>query len=344
MLAGPRRYRLDVQNPDSTLSNGSDFAVIQAVTVGTAPQAVAICFSCAGSPPRDLAVVTNTGTGSNSISVVDLTPGTVTFGTVTATIAVGTNPQGVAVIPRLGRAVVTNHDSNNASLVDLVGGTVTSTVTVGTAPVGVAVNQDTLTAVVADSGSNTIHLFAADTGGAATSLAVDQQPVAVAIDPTRNEAAVAQAAQNNVAIVSLAGAPSILARVTGLQLPTAVTYDPASDRFLALSSLNNNLLIISQCGSALAGTPCTANTFQTATARVGINPTSLASNFNSSTLVTLNTASNTLSVMDALQLRIRVVLPLSGSQQFSVDIHPQTNLAVVADGPKNRVLLVPLPH
>jgi len=328
MLAGPRRYRLDVINTGSCVmnpnnscpSNGSDFAVIQAVPVGTAPQAVAI------DPQRNLAVVTNSG--SNNISVVDLTTGKVT-----RTIAVGTNPQGVAVIPRLGRAVVTNHDSNNASLVDLVGGTVTSTVTLGTAPVGVAVNQDTLTAVVADSGSNTIHFFAADTGQNVTMLAVDQQPVAVAIDPTRNQAAVAQAAQNNVAIVSLAGTPSILARVTsGLQLPTAVTYDPASDRFLALSSLGNNLFII------------TPDTFQATQARVGINPTSLASNFNSSTIVTLNTASNTLSVMDALQLRIRVVLPLSGSQRSSVDIHPQTNLAVVADGPNNRVLLVPLPH
>jgi len=49
-------------------------------------------------------------------------------------------------------------------------------------------------------------------------------------------------------------------------------------------------------------------------------------------------------VLDILSQRVRHVLSLPGSQQFSVDIHPRTNLAVVADENNNRVLLVPLPH
>jgi len=41
---------------------------------------------------------------------------------------------------------------------------------------------------------------------------------------------------------------------------------------------------------------------------------------------------------------VRNVFSLFSSTQFSVDIHPQTNLAVVADPVDNQLLLVPLPH
>jgi YVTN family beta-propeller protein len=323
MLAGARRYAVDVENPGPVHSNVVDFSVIQAVPVGTAPRAVAL------DAERDLAVVTNTG--SNNMSVVSLTTGILTTGSVTATIAVGTNPQGVAVLSRLRKAVVTNRGDNNASIVDLVGGTVTSTVTLGSEPIGVAINPDTAMAVVANSASNTISVFSADTGGTATSVAVNQGPVAVAVDPSRNLAAVAHATDNNVALVDL-GLSMTKGRVLGFQMPTGVVFDPVSDRFLALSSLSNNFAIINP------------DTLQVSFVRIGINPTSLAYNFNTGTLVSVNSASQTVSVMDFLDRRVRAVLAIAGSQQFAVEIHPRWNLAVVVDESNNRVLLVPLPR
>lgn len=320
LLATARRYAVDVENAGTVRSNIEAFAVIQAIPVGTAPRAVAI------DAQRNLAVVANSG--SNNVSVVDLSAGTVT-----QTITVGTNPQGVAVLPRAGRAVVTNRGSSTASLVDLVAGSVTASVNVGTEPLGVAVNPDTGVAVVVNAGSNNLHFFPADSGQNVASLGVDQRPVAVAFDYTRNLAAVAHASSNNVALVSFAASSPVLSsRVTGLQLPTGVAYDPASDRFLVVSSLTNNLAIIAP------------DTLQLALARVGINPTSLAYNFNASTLVTANTASNTLSVMDFLDRRIRAVVPVAVSAPLALDIHPRTNLAVLADEANNRVLLVPLPR
>jgi len=41
---------------------------------------------------------------------------------------------------------------------------------------------------------------------------------------------------------------------------------------------------------------------------------------------------------------VRAVLPLGGSQQFSVAVDPNLNLAVVVDQANNQVLLVPLLH
>jgi DNA-binding beta-propeller fold protein YncE len=85
-------------------------------------------------------------------------------------------------------------------------------------------------------------------------------------------------------------------------------------------------------------------TLQSLALRSGINPTSIAYNFASGTLVTVNTASGTFSVMDMISRTIRDVLSIPGAPQFSVDIHPRTNLAVVVDQANNRVLLLPLPR
>jgi DNA-binding beta-propeller fold protein YncE len=111
-----------------------------------------------------------------------------------------------------------------------------------------------------------------------------------------------------------------------------VVFDPVSGFFLIASSLANSLVVLNP------------DTQQATSLRVGINPTSLAFNFQSSTLVTVNTASNTVSVMDFQTERVRAILGLTGSPQFAVDIHPRTNLAVIADQNNNRVLLVPLPR
>jgi YVTN family beta-propeller protein len=339
-LTGTRRYALDVLDGVNQ-SIVTEFTVIQAVAVTStgcaappAPRALAI------DAERNLAVVANPG--CNNVSLIALTTGTVSN-----TIAVGTNPQGVAIISRLGKAVVTNRGSNNASIVDLVGGTVTATVSVGSEPIGVAINQDTATAVVANSASNTVSTFSADTGGTASTTTVDQRPVAVAIDPSRNLAAVVNATQNSLDLLDLSqSTPVVTARVSGFQLPTAVVFDPVTRFFLVTSSLANNFLIVNP------------DTQQATPVRIGINPTSMAYNFESSTLVTMNTASNTVSVMDFIDRRVRAVLGLSASpscatplgpssnqqQPCGVEIHPRSNIAVMADGDNNRVLLVPLPH
>ncbi len=316
MLGAARRFVIDVLEA-GVASNVSDLTVIQSVSVGTAPGAVAI------DPDRDLALVANSG--SDDLSLVDMNTGLVT-----ATIAVGDNPQGVAVLSRASRAVVTNRGSDNASLVDLAMNTVSSTVTVSDEPLGVAINPDTGTAVVANSNASSVSVFSAETGGTVTPIFTETRPTAVAIDPTRGLAAVTHTAQNSVVLVNITGT-ALAGRLGNISLPNGIDYDPVTDRFVVASSLSNNLILIN---------PATLGAQQV---RVGINPTSLAYNRHSSTLVTTNTASQTMTVMDFANLRVRYVMSMSAAAQFSVAIHPRTNLAVVVDEANNRVLLVPLP-
>jgi len=323
MLTGPRRFAVDVQNPDATVSNAEPLTVIQPVPLGagSAPGAVAV------DPTRNLAAVANTG--GNSFSTVNLTDGTVV-----STLPVGTSPKAVAVIPRLGNAIVTNFGDNSASLVSIVNNSTIATTTVGQGPVGVAVNEDSATALVANSISNSVNLLTADTGQAAGSVQVNQGPAAVGIDPGRNFAAVADATQNAVDLVNLATLQILktlgLPPNAAFQLPSDVAFDPVTDVFLVANSLTNNLIFADP------------GTFQLTPVRTGINPTSVAYNFQSATAVTVNTASHTVSILDFLGRHVRAILPLDGSPQHSVAINPMTNLAIVPDQAHDQILLVPL--
>jgi YVTN family beta-propeller protein len=341
-LTGPRRFAVDVENPDGTVSNAEPLTVVQPVPLGagSAPGAVAV------DPTRNLAVVADTG--AQSASVVDLTTGAVA-----ETIAVGNSPKGVAVLPRLGEAIVSNFGDNTVSVLDLVNDAVIATTTVGQGPLGVGINQDTAAAIVANNGSNTVTLLAADTGQSQGSVSVNKGPVAVGVDPVLNLAAVVDATESAVDLVNFSSFS--LTKTLGLppnavfQLPSDIAFDPATGTgvavtapggaqatipggvFLVANSLINNLVLADP------------DTFQLTPVRTGINPTSLAYNFQSATVVTVNTASHTVSVLDAIGRHAEAILPLGGSSQQSVAINPMTNLAVVADQANDRVLLVPLP-
>jgi YVTN family beta-propeller protein len=355
-VASARRYIVTVQNTGG-LSNATDFTVIQPVAVGNAPFGVAV------DTDSDFALVTNTA--DNTVSVVNLLNGTV----VGNPISVGTNPEGIAVVPRLGLAVVANFGSNNATIIDETETVGPKTVTLcGTCfqPVGVAINEDTLTAAITNSASSSPTNPAAissvsivDIPTASATLnppAIDEDPIAVAIDPTLNLTATAceivptsTTAQAGALDIGPVGGNPSTNRVFGLQIPTGVIFDPVSQVFLVANSAQNQIVIVDPV------------TFNSTTLRAGINPTSLDYNFQTSTLVTVNSASNSISVLDYVcpptgvnpacgAPQVRAVLALSGSQsfstllQFAVAIDPKLNLAVVVDQANSRVLLIPLPH
>jgi DNA-binding beta-propeller fold protein YncE len=113
--------------------------------------------------------------------------------------------------------------------------------------------------------------------------------------------------------------------------PTGIVFDPSTTLFYATSSQGNDITALN---------PDTGNV---ADIKVGINPTSMAFNFQTSTLLTVNALSNTISVVDSQTFQTRATLGIAGSSQFAAAIHPLTNLAVIADQANNRVLLLPLP-
>jgi DNA-binding beta-propeller fold protein YncE len=331
------------------------------------PSAVAIDTT------RNIAVVSNNGCGS--ISVVDLTPGATA--PLKKTIAVGTAPSGIDVIPRLGYAVVANNSDGTASIVNLDSGTVVATPSTGTNPTGVAINPLSGVAIVANTGSNSItaidltSITSSTTTPTVNTLGIDQQPIAVAIDPNRAACGTGSTTGGvGVAVVtalelgtSSSAAVGVLDTVdvssnvpaqcttvtaaTTTSTPTGVVFDPAGGGvttgstgastqapgvFYSTGSEGNTIYVFNP--STGVATP----------AAVGINPTSLAVNPNTGTLLTVNSISNTISVLDTQTLKTVATMGVIGSTQFAAAIHPLTNMAVITDSTNNRLLILPLPN
>src|SRR6266404_1774183 len=318
--------------------------------------------------PRQFALDLVTNTACHQVSVISLDPAN-NFGTVLKAIQTGGTPTDVAVLPRLtitgqaaggsGVAVVTNNSANTVTILDLASLAPVTGVTdiaVGTAPSGVAINQETNLAVIANSGSNTVStidltpLTASPIGTLApATVAVNQSPIAVAIDPDRgtngrglavvttlqlNGASAPFGALDAVDIGGTVPVKSTSASISGLlSTPTGIVFDPAVSPalFYATSTQGNQI------------TTFNPDTNGASTIKVGINPTAIAYNFQSSTILTVNALSNSISIVDSQTFRTKATLGIGSIARFSTAIHTLTNLAVIADQANNRVLLFPVP-
>lgn len=365
ILDGPHHFALDVIT-GAVGSNVMDFTVIEEVPLPACSGTAAAPGGVAIDELHNLALVTNTG--CNVVSVISLNPAN-NFGTILKPIPTGGAPTGVAVLPRLaitgqpagtsGVAVVTNNSANTVSILDLVNLTQVAgvtDVTVGTGPSGVAINSETNLAVIANSGSNTVStldltpLTASPIGTLTTAtVAVDQNPIAVAIDPDRgtsgrglavvtclqlNGAAAPFGALDGVDIGGTTPSKLTAASVSGVQsTPTGIVFDPSVSPalFYAVSTQGNQI------------TSFNPDTNLTVPIKVGINPTSIAYNFQTGTMLTINALSNSISIVDPQTFRTKATLGIGGTSRFSAAIHTFTNLAVIADQANNRVLLFPLP-
>jgi DNA-binding beta-propeller fold protein YncE len=350
-LETPRRYALDVVSGAGVASNNTDFTVVEAVPIPACSGTAAAPGAVAIDQVRNLAVVTDSGCADAAI--ISLKPDS-TFGTVTKRIPTGAAPAAVAVIPRFGLAVVTNNTAGTVSILNLdTNVQAASDLSVGSQPNGVAIDQETGVALVANTGSNTVSavdltpLLASPAGTlTATTVATNQNPIAIAIDPDRgtNNRGLAVVTSlvlqgsgsplGGLDLVDIGTSPPVRTNTASLTVtatPTGIVFDPATTLFYASSSQGNAITALN---------PDTGNSQQI---RVGINPTSLAFNFQTSTLLTVNALSNTVSIVDSQTFKTRATLGIAGSSQFAAAIHPLTNLAVIADQANNRVLLLPMP-
>jgi DNA-binding beta-propeller fold protein YncE len=366
ILTGPRHFALDVVNNLGVGSNVMDFTVVEEVPLPACSGTAAAPGGVAIDELHNLALVTNTG--CHQVSAISLDPAN-NFGTVLKAIQTGGTPTSVAVLPRLaitgqaagasGVAVVTNNSANTVSILDLASLAPVAGVTdvaVGTAPSGVAINPETNLAVIANTGSNSVStldltpLTASPIGTLApATVAVNQNPIAVAIDPDRGSngrgLAVVTCLQLNGASAPFGSLDAVdigastpvklaAASISGIQsTPTGIVFDPAVSPavFYATSTQGNQI------------TAFNPDTNGTSTIKVGINPTAIAYNFQTGTMLTVNALSDSISIVDSQTFRAKATLGIGGTSRFSAAIHTLTNLAVIADQANNRVLLFPVP-
>ena len=293
------------------------------------------------------------------------------YGSFLNTVTVGKNPVGIGIIPRLGYAVVSNNGDSptgTASILDVsdptamkllsfaTSGTTATTsnsVPVGLSPLGVAIDQDRALALVANSGSNTvtaIDLTVLLPGAVTTktptptTIAISGAPTAIAIDPNRAIAVVTvlQNSGSTVAVagldvISLASRPPTRSSSSSVGSLTAsltgIVYDPAPTTavFYATSTQQNAIYVFNPDSGS------------TQTIRVGINPYSLAYNYQTGGILTINSTSATSSIIDSQTFKTRDTLGISSQSQFASAMDNVTNTVVIVDQNNNRVILLGMP-
>lgn len=366
-LTLPHDFALDVVVANN-ISNSTDFYAVGTtdltpICAAAKPEGVAI------DPVRNVGVVTLNGCTTGMIAIVNLDYQGLhsygkPYGQVLATANVGNMPLGVAVIPRLGYAVVGNNKDGTVSIVNIsdpvspqvlsfTSGTTTSTsVTVGISPSGVTIDQDHAYALIANTGSSTVSLIdltaliATPVGTpVAVPIAVDAQPFAIAVDPNRAVAVVTALQQVSVAtisgaldVITLTGTPakSTSASISSLaSAPTGIVYDPAPNPALFYTTSP-------QLNSIYSFNPDTGGT---QSVRVGVNPFSIAYNYQTGTLLSVNAAStgNSISVIDSQTQSTQATVGIGSQAQFAAAMDNVYGTAVIADQNNNRVLFVPMP-
>ena len=383
---------IDVSVAATRLTNPHDFAV-DVVTGGVnsntnqlfAVGIVDLSGNCASADMpeavayddiRNVALVTNYG--CNSVSVINMDSANahnygVPYGSVMSSVAVGTNPIGVAVIPRLGYAVVANNADSSVSILDISNplspkqlsftaancttssGAISSTnICVGIAPTGVAIDQDRALALVANTGGNSLsaidltplqlstpgtpQMQLIATSGPGTAIAIDPNDSAAVVTNTQNAATAG--VSGGLDVINLATTPPTRSTTTSISTltanPTGIVFDPVpSTPLFYVTSTQQN--------AVYSFNPITTLASQI---RVGVNPYSVAYNYQTGTLLSINSTSNTSSIIDAVNapsFATRDTLGISSQSQFAAAIDNFTNTAVIADQNNNRVLILALP-
>jgi YVTN family beta-propeller protein len=140
--AAPRAYVTNAgSNTVSVINTATKSVIAPSLNVGNRPFGVAV------NPAGTRVYVTNAELdlqlNDYRVSVIDTATNTVsTIQVGTATPPVGVYPAGVAVAPDGGHVYVTNHGSDDVTVIETATNTVISRIPVGTGPLGVAVAPD----------------------------------------------------------------------------------------------------------------------------------------------------------------------------------------------------------
>ena len=203
---------------------------------------------------------------SNNVTVIDTASNTV----VGAPIAVGTNPQAIAVNPSGSRAYVVNAGSSSVTVIDTTTNAVLTmggTIAVGFGPVAIAVNPSGSRAYVTNQGSDIVTVIDTATNtvvGAA--IAVGSSPRGIAVNPSGSRAYVANYNSNNVTVIDTATNTVVGVPITVGMSPRAIAVNPSGSRAFVANYSSNNVTVIDTASNTVVGAPIA----------VGTNPVAIA--------------------------------------------------------------------
>ncbi len=264
--------------------------------------------------------------GSNDVSVID----TVTD-TVTATIPVGEDPDGVAVTPDGLRVYVTNFLSDDVFVIDTQTNTVEATIPVGSGPVGIAVTDDGAFAYVTNRGADSVSIIETATNAVVSTVKVGAGPNAVAITPDGASAYVTNSFTRKPGVVSVidTAAREVDATVAVRRNPNRIAVRPDGRTVYATNFRSWNVTLID-----------TATNTVTTAIRVAGRPSGIAANPNGA-YVYVVTLAGLVHVIDTATNRVVNILDVE-SQPYGMGILPNGAIGYVANFRSDSVSVIDL--
>jgi YVTN family beta-propeller protein len=176
--------------------------------------------------------------------------------TVTNTIGVGVNPEGVAISPDGTRAYVADTGSSSISVIDTSTDSNIATVNVGAIPVGVVVISRNGSHVwVADAGSGTVSVIDTSNDSVST-ITSGGSPYGVAASSDASTIYVTDRADNDLRVIS-AATQTITATITTGQTPQQIALTPDGS-YAYIANHGDNTVSVINLATQSAGTPIPA--------------------------------------------------------------------------------------
>ncbi|MCW2882902.1 MAG: beta-propeller repeat-containing protein [Sphaerisporangium sp.] len=303
-------------------------AAAVAIAAGLATP-VAVSAPAAADPQvREFAYVANRG--SDTVSVINTATNTVT-----ATIAVGSVPDGVAIAPNGRRAYVANFSSKNVSVIDTVTNTLVTNIALpgATDPVGVAVSPDGTRVYVTNFSSNNVSVINATNNTFVTNIGLGGalSPIGVKFTPDGTRAYVANLGSGNVSAITATNDTF----VTNIPVPAINNRDlvitPDSGRAYVTNQSGNVFVINTTTNSFDTTIPLTGATFSFGIALTPDGSRAYVANYGSDNVSVINTIGNTF---------VRNIALHAGSSPLGVAITPDGARGYVTNFSSSNVSLI----
>jgi YVTN family beta-propeller protein len=189
-----------------------------------------------------------TNYNSNTVSVI-----AAATNTLSATIPVGSYPDGIAVSPDGSEVYVANAMANSVSVIDTATSTVTATIPVGSSPNGVAVSPDGTKVYTAHKGSNTVSVIDTATRTATATISVGSTAVDVAVSPDGTKVYAANFGSKTVSVIDTATS-TVTATIPVGSSPAGIAVSPDGTKVYVANSDSDSVSVISAATNTVSST------------------------------------------------------------------------------------------
>jgi len=248
-------------------------------------------------------------------------------GQVTATIASGSNPVGVAISPDQTFVYVTNTGSNSVSVIDTRSNSVIATINVGQNPIGIVISPDGSKLYVANSVDNTVSVISTLTNTVIAKVNVGTSPAGITISPDGGTLYVGNDNSSSVSVISTA-TNTVSATIPLDGYPDGLVVGPDGKTLYVSIASTNSVAVINTSTNAIS-----------TNIGVGNDPFGITESSDGSYVYVVNKGANTVSVINTANNTVSTTIAV-GNNPIGVSLNQDNTKIYVTNQQSNNVSVI----